>query len=136
LDYGVWNTLHDGTVTGVDGGTGGDVTLRVDIAYLCEKLPTESRELDVVLHHCTHLKYIPFEGGVGLGPAELEACDLEILSGALEGGLVCVTCVKGFLWLGYESVSVRLMEGKVVSGESLLGAAREYWEQWRLKNGG
>ncbi|HVT83307.1 MAG TPA: hypothetical protein VHM90_21890 [Phycisphaerae bacterium] len=134
MDYAVWNTLHDGGVESVIGNVPGDVSVLIHIPYLCQKLPTDSKALEIRLRNCTRFEYEPFEGDVLTNPTELAACGIEILSADQKDGFISVVCVGGSLRLIYKDVEIRLLDGKVISQAELEDAAVRYWADWSTKH--
>ena len=134
MDYAVWNALHDGGIESVHGKIPGDVSVTIDIGYLCGKLPTSAKQLVVHLLQCSRFEFQPFEGDRVVDLEAMGARDIEILSADLEDNLVTVCCTDGTLRLAYENVEIRLVEGIVVTQAELEAAADRYWAEWSLKN--
>jgi hypothetical protein len=134
LNYALWNTLHDGCIKSVEGTIPGDVTITVDISYLCEKLPTVAKHLKVHLQQCSCLEFQPFQGGSITEFGELASCGVEILSAGEEGNFVNICCANGSLKLAYMRAETHLAEGSLVTQTELEAAADTYWKEWSLKN--
>ena len=135
MNYAVWNTLHDGSIESVVGSVPGEVTVSIDISYLCEKLPTSSTKLEVRLLGCLAFEYEPFDGNRICELGEIGAQDIEILSARREGDVVSIICRNGRLKLRYEDAEIRLLEGTVVTQANLEAAATLYWKEWSSRRG-
>ena len=126
----VWNTLHDGSIASVTGLVPGDVDVRVEIAYLCGKLPTAATHLTVRLRGCRRFEYRPFDGEAVAELSAIAAANIEILSAKEAGDSVSVDCVDGVLDLLYDRAEILLAEGQPISQSDLDAAADRYWNEW------
>jgi hypothetical protein len=131
MDYAVWNTLHDGSIDAIHGSVPGDLHVRVDIEYLCQKLPTKASHVVVHLRGCRQFAYRPFEGGAVNDLQEIATAGVEVLSAKEVSGSVSVCCVGGFLNLAYDRAEISLAEGRAISQAELEAAADRYWTEWK-----
>ena len=130
MDHAVWNTLHDGSIESVGGAVPGDVHVRVEIVYLCGKLPTAASHVIIHLRSCRQFEYHPWAADPVTDLAAIVLADLEILSAEEVNGAVSVACGSGFLQLAYDRVDIALAEGQLISQTELEAAAERYWTEW------
>ena len=130
MDHAVWNTLHDGSIESVGGSVPGDVHVRVEIVYLCGKLPTAASHVIIHLRGCRQFEYHPWAADPVTDLAAIVLADLEILSAEEVNGAVSVACGSGFLQLAYDRVDIALAEGQLISQTELEAAAERYWTEW------
>lgn len=130
VDFAVWNTLHDGSIESINGSVSGDVHVRLDIDYLCEKLPTEANHVVVHLRGCRQFEYRPFQDEPVDNLREIASADVEVLGAKEVGDSVSVCCVRGFLNLIYDRADVSLAEGREITQAELEAAAHRYWTKW------
>jgi hypothetical protein len=134
----LWSLLHDGRLIAFNGSSPGDVTLSVEIPYLCRYLPTTADTLNLTLTGCSQLEYQPFEASrVWELSAIAELC-LEVLSAKIRDNTMCVYCSDGgyggTLFIQYYSARVKTAEGRLLSSTELLSASDRYWTDWRTKH--
>ena len=134
MDYAVWNTLHDGSIESISGQLPGDISVRVDISYLCAKLPTSADYIIVCLRGCRLFEFHPYEGDAIRDLRELEALCIEVLSARIKKDTLSVVCTDGFLKLAYERAEISLAEGTHISQAELFSAAERYWAEWSNQN--
>lgn len=92
----IWNVLHDGSIVAFTGDCPGDISVKVEIEYLCEVLATGSKFLWVHLRRCSDVAHIPFEcSACFMHLVHLGDGDLEILSAKEEEHYISVCCAKG-----------------------------------------
>jgi hypothetical protein len=130
MDFAVWNTLHDGSIQSIAGAIPGDVAVRVQIEYLCEKLPTAADYVTVHLRGCRRFEYQPYKGGAIAALPEIAEAGVVVLSANEAGGSIAVTCASGSLHLAYDRAEISLAEGQALSQAELEAAAHRYWTEW------
>lgn len=131
----IWNLLHDGSIIAFSGDYPGNISLKVEIEYICEGLTPKSKFLWVHLRGCSDLTYTSFEcPDVVIGLDQLEDFDLEILSAKDNEDYVSVCCTDGILRLKYEDVTCELDNGVLVTFSTLLRAYRKYWDNWEQRS--
>ena len=134
MNYDVWNILHDGRIKAAAGHVPGDVTFKIEIAYLCGKLPTSSTHLHVRLCHCTRLCFKPWDGDPCTDVAEFGSRNVWILQADQEGDHIRIDFNEGHLEIVYDSAEIYLAEGTPISQPDLEDATRRYWTEWSEKN--
>lgn len=137
VEYALWNMLHDGSITDVEGSVPGDVTVAVEIEYLRSMLPEPGTRFLIRLCGCTQFEFRRFiaEETLVSDLTTVAAEEPEILSAQLRDHSVVVCMTRGAgpymeLHLQYENLSVFLENGRPVPTEELDDAARRYWEDF------
>lgn len=130
MEYAFWNTLHDGTIDAIGGSIPGDITLTVGIEYLCAKLPTASKSLQVSLLGCTLFEYTPFGEDTTTELSGIASFEPEVLDAVAREEYIEVCCSGGTLKAAYRAVELRLIEGRLISQDELEAAAVRYWSEW------
>lgn len=127
----LWNLLHDGSVVAFSGDCPGNVSVKVEIEYLCEVLATGSKFLLIHLQDCSDIAYSPFTSpDMVLSLESLGDCDLEILSAKDEYSHISVACTEGVIRLNYVDASCTLDNGAPISFFTLSQACKKYWSTW------
>jgi hypothetical protein len=134
VDYAFWNTLHDGCISAISGIFPGDITLTIEIEYLCAWLPTTSKAVQVLLHGCTEFTFTPYDGTPIDDLQKIASLETEVLSAKTAKGVIEVVCTGGTLTAVYGVAEVFLQEGLLVTQESLEAAADGYWSDWEARN--
>lgn len=133
--YYIWNLLHDGSIVAFEGEYPGDISVKVEIEYLCEVLAVGSTFLWVHLHGCSAIAYTPFNDSTPITDlTQLRDCDLEILSAKNEEGHILVCGTDGILRLNYVEATYELDNGAAVTFATLLQASKKYWNEWERSN--
>lgn len=140
MDEATWNVLHDGRLIAAEGAVPGDVTLAVEVAYLCGHLPTAAGYLLVMLAGCDWCEYRTHDKPPAAGPAAVAALGLTILTAGADGETVSVECADGSyggqVLLRYAAAEVRTAEGRPLSQPELESAAGRYWAMWERRHAG
>ena len=127
----IWNVLHDGSIVAFIGECPGDISVKVEIEYLCEVLATGSKFLWVHLRSCSDAVYSPFGSSASvMHIVHLGDCDLEILSAKEEENHISVCCTEGILRLDYLDANCELDTGIPVPVAMLSQACKKYWDDW------
>ena len=127
----IWNLLHDGRLVACTGECPGNISMKVEIEYLCEILATESKFLWVHLRSCSDVAYNPFKRSASvMHPMLLGDCDLEILSAKDEENHISVCCTEGILRLNYVDATCELDTGASITFATLSQAYKKYWDDW------
>ena len=127
----IWNVLHDGSIVAFTGDCPGDISVKVEIEYLCEVLATGSKFLWVHLRSCRDVAYIPFECSASVMQlVHLGDCDLEILSAKDEVNYISVCCTQGVLRLNYVDATCELDTNVPISFATLSQTYKKYWDDW------
>lgn len=125
----IWSVLYDGSIVAFIGECPGDISVKVEIEYLCELLATGSKFLWVHLRSCSDAVYSPFESSASvMHIVHLGDCDLEILSAKEEGNHISVCCTEGILRLDYLDATCELDTGIPVPVAMLSQACKKYWD--------
>ena len=123
----IWNYLHDGMIVAVSGTLPSDISLKVEIQYLCDILSSGSSWLWIYLHGCQKFEYIQFEDDRVIKDIHLlDNLELEILSATKENDIQ-VCCVSGILKMQYIDASYKLSDGTEVTLKAITEAAKKYW---------
>ena len=131
----IWNLLHDGSIVTFSGECPGDISVKVEIEYLCDVLATESKFLWVHLHSCSDVEFTPFENSELVKDlTQLGDCDLEILSATDEESHISVCCTNGILRLNYVDATCELENGVSVTFTTLSQACKKYWNDWEQRS--
>ena len=125
----IWNFLHDGCIIGFSGQCPGEISLKVEIEYLCKALDSDSKFLRLNLHSCSSLLYAPFTSSdVVKDLVQLEKLELEILNAKETGKDTVICCTEGILSVNYLDVTCTLNNGVLVSLSTLFQASKKYWD--------
>ena len=138
MDVAVWNVLHDGCITAVEGTVPGELRLTVEIQYLCPHLPTRADHLFVTLDGCERFEYQPYERCATTGVSAVAALELGLLSALEADGYLRVACsdsgVGGELMLRYATARLSTAEGRELSQSDVESAAKRYWTLWKQRH--
>lgn len=130
----IWNTLHDGYIVDIDGSIPGDISLKVEIEYLANRLPGNASFVVVSLHGCNKFCYEFYlsskETIYYKKLNEIKEQAPIIISCEKNGDDLYVSCACGQIEMSYESSSLLLASGKSLSYELLDEICTEYWEEW------
>ncbi|MBA3468949.1 MAG: hypothetical protein H0T53_04830 [Herpetosiphonaceae bacterium] len=131
----IWNILHDGVITQIQGAVPGDITLQIKIAYLRTMFSADGDSIMVNLSDCTLLSYDCFEEAAVLSVPELIAVQEPVILRvtSADQGLLIV-CVGGDLALAYSDYQLALDNGRTISLAELDAACVRYWDTWEQEN--
>lgn len=138
--------LHDGVIASV-GFESPELVLQVNILYLAERAVPGSTSFTVRFCAVEQLAFTPW-GTEGAGPerpltdpAEIAACELEILNAVTAGNAVQVNCLwpaslatGGELLLMAGGATVLDERDREWTLDSLRELARQYWHDWQERN--
>ncbi|ESA35554.1 hypothetical protein N836_11185 [Leptolyngbya sp. Heron Island J] len=134
-NIGIWNLLHDGNIVAFSGVCPGDISVKVEIEYLCELLTPGSKFLLIHLRDCSDITYSPFKRSDTVIKLEsLGECDLEILNAKNEYNYISVCCTEGIIRLSYMDAHYELDNGVPISFTTLSQACKKYWKDWEQHN--
>jgi len=137
MDPATWGVLHDGVITRALGVVPGDLTLSIEIRYLCGHLPTTAEHLVVMISSCEQFEYRPFEQPPVTEPHAIAALELVLLYANLEESSIRVDCSDGgyggILLLRYESAQLFTAEGRPLSQSEVESASEQYWALWKQR---
>jgi hypothetical protein len=134
----IWNHLHDGFITGITQLMLNQISITVEIPYLCETFSTQSSSFNLILDGFRYISFEPFYEGETLTDFDKIAVkELQILE-ARDDGSNLIICVAegnrgGDLSLQYSDVELRLENGVKVSNEELINASLLYWNNSNSK---
>lgn len=132
----VWDVLHDGGISRIDGSVPGDVQVFVDIEYLRKRFSDDGETIIVTLTDCTLLTYRPYDAKVALSDlAAIAGESFSILNAELDGSKCRVFTDGGVLELRCGGGSLSLDSGRSLSLTELLEVAESYWEEFGLRPG-
>ena len=130
----IWNNLHDGSIVAFEGICPGEMSLKVEIEYLCEVISKGSAFLWVRLHGCSELSFVPYGSSNPITePADLSAIEPEVLNATDEDDHVTVCCQSGLLRLSYDAASLELDDGTLLTSSALVDAGERYWSDWEQR---
>ncbi|WP_017298022.1 hypothetical protein [Nodosilinea nodulosa] len=130
----IWNVLHDGSIVAFRGEHPGNLSVKVEIRYLCEALATGSKFLWVHLLGCTDVAYTPFENSnLVVDFKSLGNGELEILSAKGEDSHISICCTEGILRLSYVDATCELDNGVPVTFATLSEVRKKYWDDWEQR---
>jgi hypothetical protein len=137
MDVATWNVLHDGQIIDIKGELPGDLTLTIEVAYLCRRLRTAAEHLALALKDCRQFEYCPYERDATYVSHLQAAIGLEILSAATAMGQLSIECADGGaggqLLVDYGLAYVFTAEGELQSQPVLERASDEYWDDWEKR---
>ena len=126
----VWNRLHDGVISKIDGSVPGELTLYVSIGYLRMRFPSEGTGFILRLAGCTLFEFEPYDEPVCVDLQRIVQYELDIVS--LESDEpTLVHSSKGVLRMDYTALSISLDTGEPVTLADLDAACAEYWKEFR-----
>lgn len=145
----VFNIFHDGSLEHVQFDAG-RLNARVDIPYLADRVKPGFTffSMEISGFRDAQFNAWPEESGAkDIAIADLRAIfspDLEILSASVENGGVKVICnisspkcayCGGELFFRADSIRVLDEANKAYSVDELGSLCKEYWDNWKRKNG-
>jgi len=137
MDVATWNVLHDGRIIDVKGELPGDLTLSVEIAYLCRGLNTTAEHLVLEIKDCRRFEYRPYEPATAPAARPQAAIGVEILSAGIAMGQLSIACADGGaggeLLVDYDGAYVFTSEGELQAQAILERASDAYWEDWEKR---
>ncbi|MEM8717540.1 MAG: hypothetical protein AAGE92_17505, partial [Cyanobacteria bacterium P01_G01_bin.4] len=111
----LWNSFHDGSIVEVRGELP-NISLRVEIQYLREKLPGAGDSIWIHLKNCTLIRLTAWESEreTQLGDINAEH-DFEILNAKTVDDSIHIFSPNGQLELTYTGSNLELDSGHVIS---------------------
>jgi len=133
--FDVWNILHDGHIVAAKGDCPGDLSLKIQIGYLCEVLSKGSSFLWVHLHGVRVASFFShYNSGPMTDPREWAAEKIEVIGAGKVRDHLLVDCDKGELNLVYADATYELENGTPISFHELEEACEKYWYEWERNN--
>jgi hypothetical protein len=132
----IWNLLHDGGITDVEGEVPGDVTLRVEISYITDLLAPPTEAVLVTLVGCTAFEYRSWaDDSTTTNIALLAAQEVDILSTSPVEAGVRVICSNGQFDIAYSGVQLARADHSALEIGEVDHAAIAYWEAFEKRRG-
>jgi hypothetical protein len=130
-DPSIWNVLHDGTITAIDGVVPGTLKVSVDIWYLRPFFAPAGTAFVVELTECDLFEVLRWDDATPpADPVSFAALQPSILEASVEHDEVKMIWIGGELRLRYASVRISLDTGSAIPMEALLAAAERYWDSF------
>lgn len=129
----IWNVLHDGEITAIEGEKSTTVRIFVSIAYLRKRLQPLGDSFILTLIGLKRLEWHNFDGSVSSFREELDIGTPEILKTESESLPVTIETTMGSLILDFEDIRFHLDTGDEVSYATMRKVCEEYWEEWKQK---
>ena len=130
----IWNILHDGEITAIEGEDSGTLTMFVSIPYLRRRMPPLGDSFVITLSGLSHIEFRDFDGATSSLRSELDDTGSpEILSTESDSMPVLVNTTLGFLHLDFQDISFALDTGQSVEFDAIVRVAEEYWSEWQAK---
>ncbi len=135
-DYQIWNILHDGGFVDIQGNVPGELTIKVEIAYLANKLKGSFDNILVTLSDCTIFEYERYwsknktQTYTSIEELNRVSPGLEVLSCDEENDYLLIADICGTIKVKYHSAKLTLENGNPLSFEELASVSKEYWENF------
>ena len=130
----IWDYLHDGTITKIEGNLP-DVVVTVDIAYLRNMFPYDGDSIILKIKGCSLAEYKLWDEDSNIVDiSKIVSLEPEIVSVTEEENHLNITCVEGELFLNYNDIVFELDNGKPISITDIKNASFEYWDAWEKKH--
>lgn len=128
----IWNRFHDGSITKITGELPA-IEVRIEIEYLRHIFSNDGNSIIVFLDGCSLFQYLDWdEEDTYSDLSKIEKLEPEILSvNDSNEEMASIFCACGELKLAYESMSLTLDNGKVISVNELNEACSTYWTNWK-----
>lgn len=127
----LWNILHDGSINQIRGSVPGELTIQVDIQYLCEELAAERDEIVIHLANCRRFAMnVWAEKQWTEHLQEIAALDPEILGTDSDDVPVQLITTLGELIMDFDSFSITINNGVTLTFEQLSQACENYWRRF------
>ncbi len=127
----IWNMLHDGGITAIQGSVPGAIRFDVAIDYLRERFPDPGDTIQVTLSGCTRFAYRDFENAeFTTDLSAIAAMEPELLSAKMRGNVCEVVCAEGILEVVAIDGSLALDSGRSITLEELNDVSKAYWTEF------
>lgn len=127
----IWNILHDGGITSVVGDTPGNVSIRVNIPYLCQMFSPDGKDVIVHLRNCTRFTMNIWDEGMTTSDLDrIATIRTTILSTESEDAPVHIVTTLGEIDMDFDDFSLSLDSGISISFEDIGTACKTYWNRW------
>ena len=128
----IWNVFHDGSIT-VAEQSHDHVVMFVNIPYLRRRLQPLGDSFIVTLSGVTVCEFRHFDGECTSLVEALDVGEPEILSTSSDRQPLTVHTTLGELILSFETLELSLDSGSRVTYESVVTAAKEYWDEFERR---
>jgi len=129
----IWNLLHDGEFTAIEGEQSTTLRMFVSIAYLRKRLKPLGDSFVLTLTGLKRLEWHNFDGSVSSFREELDIGTPEILKTDSQTLPVTIETTMGSLILEFDAIRFNLDTGEEVSFETIVRVCEEYWTEWERK---
>ncbi len=133
----VWNTLHDGVITNIEGNVVGDLSLTIQIDYLAKRLSGSYDSVKIKLHECSVFNYELYDSKEEIKQfkslEEIKKQQPILLSCECEKGVLLIACASGIIKCKYASSELFLLNNKKISYQILSSECELYWDEWEKK---
>ena len=130
----IWNILHDGGISEIEGSIPGEVRIRVSIPYLRHMFPGDGKDILVRLTDCSKFSMRIWEGDIVTDNLKrIMDTDTEILSTESEDVPVHVFTTLGELDVDFEDFSLSLDNGNKITFGQICTACENYWNRWEAE---
>jgi hypothetical protein len=132
--YDIWNILHDGEITGIDGVIPGHLAIRVEIPYLRDMLAPKGTAFVLTLCNCTRFEYEVWDDRKKYSDvARIAAMKPFVLEASETPEGIRIGCTEGYIHASYGSVAYALDTGQIITFADLSAACDRYWTEWKAK---
>lgn len=133
----IWNTLHDGIITDIEGNIPGTLNLTIEIEYLANRLKGNYDSIKVSLSECTLFKYDFYKSKDETlhyeQLTEIVSQQPIIISCEEENGHLVIECACGLIQCKYTGSELFLLNNEILSYEALFNECKGYWDEWEEK---
>ena len=129
----IWNILHDGEITAVEGEHSDRLTMFVSIPYLRRRLQPLGDSFILRLEGVKRAEFHTFDGTPTPFREELDIGTPEILKTESESMPVTIETTMGNLVLDFQSIRFTLDTGQKTDFETIEKVCHEYWDEWTRK---
>jgi hypothetical protein len=131
----IWNVLHDGEITAVDGEGNDTMQLVVRIPYLRRRVQPSGDSFVLSLEGVTLVDFQDFDGHHTSLREEIEKRCPKILSTDSESMPVRVWTTTGPLMLDFKHIKFSLDSGQEIDFETIDRVSLEYWTEFEERAG-
>jgi hypothetical protein len=130
----IWNILHDGEITAIEGEGSDRVTMFINIPYLRRRLKPLGDSFVLTLEGVTDFGFIDFDGEKSRLCDEIEIGSVEILSTDSETMPISIFTTMGQLIMDYKQIHFLLDTGQEVDFKTIYKVCKEYWDEFKAKS--
>ena len=129
----IWNVLHDGEITAIEGEDSHALTLFVSIPYLRRRLPPLGDSFVLMLEGLKRVDFFNFDGSAMPLREEIDLGTPEILQTSSDSMPITVETSMGKLVLDFEKIRFALDTGQPIAYETIENVCEQYWAERKLK---